>query len=218
MKLGILFDLDGTLLNTLDDLYDAVNYVLRQLGYPERSLMEIRRFVGNGARRLVEQALPGEPTEAQVDKALQVFQDYYNSTCSDGTTCPYPGILEMLEELKKSYPVAVVSNKPDPAVKALCKKYFPGVLALGVTEKIARKPAPDMVFAVMKQMDVGSCIYVGDSEVDVLTAKNANIPCISVLWGFRDKPEIEAAGGSVFCEKAADLPDKIESIIKNLQT
>ena len=206
MKLGILFDLDGTLLDTLEDLYVAVNYVLKQLGCPQRSHKEIRRFVGNGARRLVEQALPGTPDEDMVQKALDIFNLYYNSNCNDGTTCPYPGILEVLEQLKKQYPVAVVSNKPDPAVKALCEKYFPGVMALGVTDQIPRKPAPDMVHKVMADMGVERCIYVGDSEVDVLTAKNAGVPCISVLWGFRDREDIVAAGGSIFCEKVEDLP------------
>ena len=214
MKTGLLFDLDGTLLDTLDDLFDAVNYVLRQLGYPQRTKAEIRHFVGNGARRLIEQALPGLPTEAETDKALEIFHTYYNSICDGGATCPYPGIPEVLEQLKKQYPVAVVSNKPDAAVKILCQRYFPGVAALGVTEKIARKPAPDMVFAVMEQMGVDRCIYVGDSEVDVLTAKAANVPCVSVLWGFRDKWEIVEVGGNTFCEKAEDLPAIIADLTK----
>lgn len=212
MKVGILFDLDGTLLNTLTDLHRAVNYVLRQNGCPERSVQEVRRFVGNGARRLIEQALPAVPSDAQVDGALEVFHIYYNATCND-TTCPYPGILEALEVLKKDYPVAVVSNKPDPAVKALCKTYFGDATALGVTENIPRKPAPDMVRKVMEQMQVDTCVYVGDSEVDVLTAKNAGVPCISVLWGFRDREEIEAAGGNYFCTDAKDLPAMIADVI-----
>ena len=214
MKFGVLFDLDGTLLDTLEDLYISVNYALDKLDYPVRSRAEIRHFVGNGAYRLMEQAVP---EGADVNEALDVFLTHYNATCNDGFTAPYPGIPEVLEQLKKRYPVAVVSNKPDPAVKALCEKYFPGVLALGVTEKIARKPAPDMVFAVMKQMGVDRCIYVGDSEVDVLTAKAANVPCVSVLWGFRDKWEIEEVGGNIFCKNVADLPAAIESVIKNLQ-
>ena len=214
MKTGILFDLDGTLLDTLDDLYDAVNYVLRQLGHPRRTKAEVRHFVGNGAYRLLEQALPGDPAPEQVEKALEFFHSYYNAICNGGATCPYPGIPEALEQLKKQYPVAVVSNKPDAAVKILCQKYFPGVTALGVTEQIPRKPAPDMVFAVMKQMGVDRCIYVGDSEVDVRTAQNAGVPCVSVLWGFRDKWEIEEAGGSIFCEKVSDLPAIIANLTK----
>ena len=214
MKTGILFDLDGTLLDTLDDLYDAVNFVLRQMGFPERSRQEIRHFVGNGAYRLLEQALPGDPAPEQVEKALEIFHTYYNAICNGGATCSYPGIPEVLEQLKRQFPVAVVSNKPDAAVKILCEKYFPGVMALGVTEKIARKPAPDMVFEVMRQMGVDRCVFVGDSEVDVLTAKNAGVPCVSVLWGFRDKPEIEAAGGKIFCQKVSDLPTIMETLTK----
>ena len=214
MKTGILFDLDGTLLDTLEDLYISINYVLKAQGYPARSRAEVRHFVGNGAYRLMEQAIP---QGADVDKALEGFLAHYNATCNDGFTAPYPGIPEVLEELKKTYPVAVVSNKPDEAVKSLCEKYFPGVAALGVTEDIPRKPAPDMVFAVMEQMGVDRCIYVGDSEVDVLTAQNANVPCISVLWGFRDKWEIEEAGGNIFCENTAELPGLIDTAIKNLQ-
>ena len=214
MKIGVLFDLDGTLLDTLTDLHQAINHTLRQFGYPERTTKEVRRFVGNGARRLIQQALPGMPSDSQVTEALEAFHVYYNATCNDGATCPYPGIPEALAQLQKKYPVAVVSNKPDPAVKALCEKYFPGVMALGVTEDCPRKPAPDMVRKVMGQMGVETCVYVGDSEVDVLTAKNADVPCVSVLWGFRDREEIEAAGGKHFCAQAEDLPEMIEKILQ----
>ena len=214
MKIGILFDLDGTLLDTLEDLYISINYVLDKLGYPARSRAEVRHFVGNGAYRLMEQAIPAG---ADVNEALEEFLTHYNSTCNDGFTAPYPGVPQMLAQLQKTYPVAVVSNKPDAAVKSLCEKYFPGIPALGVTDEIPRKPAPDMVYKTMEVLGVDRCIYVGDSEVDVLTAQNANVPCLSVLWGFRDKPEIEEVGGNTFCEKAADLPTTIESIIKNLQ-
>ena len=195
MKLGILFDLDGTLLDTLEDLYISINYVLEKLGYPARSRAEVRHFVGNGAYRLMEQAIPAG---ADVNEALEEFLTHYNSTCNDGFTAPYPGVPQMLAQLQKTYPVAVVSNKPDAAVKSLCEKYFPGIPALGVTDEIPRKPAPDMVYKTMEVLGVDRCIYVGDSEVDVLTAQNANVPCLSVLWGFRDKPEIEEVGGNTF--------------------
>lgn len=213
MKIGILFDLDGTLLDTLEDLYISINYVLKVQGYPERSRTEIRRFVGNGAYRLMEQAIPAG---ADVDKALDAFLTHYNATCNDGFTAPFPGIPEMLEELKKTYPVAVVSNKPDAAVKSLCEKYFPGVAALGVTDEIPRKPAPDMVYKTMEVLGVDRCIYVGDSEVDVFTAKAANVPCVSVLWGFRDKPEIEEVGGNIFCTDVSQIPTTIAEIAKTL--
>ena len=208
MKIGILFDLDGTLLDTLEDLYISINYVLKTQGYPARTRQEVRHFVGNGAYRLMEQAIPAG---ADVDKALEAFLEHYNATCNDGFTAPYPGIPQALEALK-NYPMAVVSNKPDEAVKSLCEKYFPGIPALGVTAEIPRKPAPDMVFKTLELLGVDTCIYVGDSEVDVLTAKAANVPCLSVLWGFRDKEEIEAVGGSHFCAKTEDLPAAIAAL------
>lgn len=213
MKIGVIFDLDGTLLDTLADLHSAVNHTLRQYGCPERSADAVRRFVGNGARRLIELALPGTENDPAVDRVLGDFQTYYNANCR-GQTRPYPGVSEALTQIRTQYPVAVVSNKPDPAVKALCGEYFPGVYALGVTEGCPRKPARDMIVKAMAAMDVQTCVYVGDSEVDVATAKNAGLPCLSVLWGFRDRQELEAAGGKYFCSDAKDLPSMIEQIIK----
>ena len=203
---GILFDLDGTLLDTLEDLKDGVNYALRTLGYPERSLEEVRRFVGNGARRLMELAVP-EGTDAE--EAFSVFKPYYDAHCQIKTK-PYAGIPEALESLKEKYPVAIVSNKPDSAVKSLCADYFPGMYALGEAADCPRKPAPDMVYKAMAAIGVKNCIYVGDSEVDVLTAKNANVPCLSVLWGFRDKEELE---NTYFCEEVSELVDILEEMI-----
>lgn len=214
MKVGILFDLDGTLLDTLDDLCNATNHTLREFGCPARTLEEVRGFVGNGARRLIELALPGKPDDPSVDEVLAVYEKHYNATCNDGATCPYPGIPEALKKLGEKYPLAVVSNKPDSAVKALCARYFPGVAALGVTQEIPRKPAPDMVCKTLEVLGVDTCVYVGDSDVDVLTAKNANVPCLSVLWGFRDKEEIEEIGGKYFCDKAEDLPAMVAHIIE----
>lgn len=216
MEIGILFDLDGTLLDTLTDLYDAVNHTLKAYHCPERSLQEVRKFVGNGARRLVEQALPGKPDDPAVDDVLASYEKYYNATCNDGSAAPYPGVVEVLKELQKKYKVAVVSNKPDPAAKAMCARYFPGVLTLGVTEDCPRKPSANMVYKVMEQLGVKKCIFVGDSEVDVLTAKNAGVPCLSVLWGFRDKAEIEAVGGKVFCDDAKQLPAILDEMVKAL--
>ena len=212
MKIGIIFDLDGTLLDTLTDLHSAVNHTLTQYGLPQRTRDEVRRFVGNGARRLIELALPGAESDPPVDQVLADYQQHYNATCNDGVTCPYPAIPEMLEQLRSQYPMAVVSNKPDPAVKALCRQYFGDIYALGVTEDCPRKPAPDMVRKAMEFMKIDACVYVGDSEVDVLTAKNAGAPCVSVLWGFRDRDEIEAVGGKYFCERAEDLPVMIKAV------
>lgn len=209
MKTGILFDLDGTLLNTLEDIADGVNHTLRQLGYPERTMEEVRRFVGNGARRLMAQAVP---EDGDVETALREFQTYYSAHCQIKTR-PYDGILDALNVLAQKYPIAIVSNKPDTAVKPLCDQYFPGIYARGESADCPRKPAPDMVYKAMESIGVETCIYVGDSEVDVLTAANAGVPCLSVLWGFRDREEMEAVGGSHFCETTSKLIEKLEEMI-----
>ena len=212
MKTGILFDLDGTLLNTLEDLLDATNYALEISGYPRRTLQELRRFVGNGAENQIRLSLPEGASPDEVQKVLKIYKPYYTEHCQIKTR-PYDGILEALEVLKARYPIAVVSNKPDAAVKALCAETFPGIFALGEAPDCPRKPAPDMVFKACRAIGADTCVYVGDSEVDVLTAKNAGVPCLSVLWGFRDRPEIEAAGGRFFCDAPTEMAQKIEEII-----
>ena len=212
MKTGILFDLDGTLLNTLEDLLDATNYALAQCGYPKRTLPELRRFVGNGAENQIRMSLPAGASPEEVGRVLRIYKPYYTAHCQVKTR-PYDGVLEALEVLKAKYPIAVVSNKPDSAVKALCAQMFPGIFALGETPDCPRKPAPDMVYKACQAIGADTCVYVGDSEVDVVTAKNAGVPCLSVLWGFRDRDEIEKAGGGHFCENPAQLTEKIEEII-----
>ncbi len=211
MKTGILFDLDGTLLNTLGDLHAAVNHVLARFGYPGRTLEEVCRFVGNGAERLIRLAVPEGAQD--VSEVLDAFRRYYAANCN-GLTKPYDGIPEALAVLGRQFPLAVVSNKPDSAVKALAEIYFPALYAQGETADCPRKPAPDMVYRAMKAIGVEQCIYVGDSDVDVLTAKNAGVPCLSVLWGFRDRANILAAGGRYFCQVPADLPRCIESVME----
>ena len=212
MKIGILFDLDGTLLDTLEDLHDSVNQVMDQFGWPRRTLDEVRRFVGNGARRLMDQAVPeGEDVQAGFD----AFQRWYPAHCQIKTRA-YGGIPQALDILKEKYPVAIVSNKPDTAVKVLCADYFPGIYARGESADCPRKPAPDMVRKAMAEIGVETCIYVGDSEVDVLTAQNAGVPVLSVLWGFRDKADMEAVGGTHFCEKTEDLVKKLEEMIGDM--
>lgn len=215
MKTAILFDLDGTLLDTLGDLHAAVNEVMRQFGYPEHSLEQVRNFVGNGARNLIEKAVPKEE-KASVPAVLAAFQSYYAAHC-DILTVPYDGVISALEVLGSRYPLAVVSNKPDGAVKELAKKYFPGLYARGESEDCPRKPAPDMVQKAMAALGAESCIYVGDSEVDVLTAKNAGVPCLSVTWGFRDVDCLTQAGATHFCRKPEDLPGCIEKILENMK-
>ena len=209
MKIGILWDLDGTLLNTLEDLMDGVNYALQQFGLPPRTLEEIRQFVGNGAEVLIRRAVDGR---AETQAVLETFRTYYNAHCQIKTG-PYAGVPEALACLKEKYPMAIVSNKPDSAVKPLCGQYFPGVYALGERSDCPRKPAPDMVYKAMADIGVETCIYVGDSEVDVETAKNAGVKCLSVLWGFRDRDVIEQAGGKYFCEETSQLIEKIEDLI-----
>ena len=214
MKTGIIFDLDGTLLDSLEDLHRCVNYILRQYGCPERSMEEIRQFVGNGARQLIRLSLPGREDDPPLEEVLEAYQTYYNATCNEGTTCAYPGILEALAAIREKYPVAVVSNKPDEAVRTLCRDFFGDVYARGVTEDCPRKPQPDMVYRTMETIGVDRCIYVGDSEVDVETAKNAGVPCISVLWGFRDREALEQAGAKHFCYKAEDILPMAEKLME----
>lgn len=211
MKTGILFDLDGTLLNTLEDLLDATNYALALYGHPPRTLEELRRFVGNGAENQIRLSLPDGRKE-DLPQVLAAYKPYYTEHCQIKTK-PYDGILPALKALAQKCPVAIVSNKPDSAVKALCADYFPGIYALGETSDCPRKPAADMVFKAMEAIGVERCVYVGDSEVDVLTAKNAGMPCVGVLWGFRDREDLEAAGGCVYCEKPENLVSVIEEII-----
>ena len=172
----------------------------------------MRRFVGNGAENQIRLALPGGSAPETVQKVLATYKPYYTAHCKIKTK-PYEGILEALSKMGETYPIAIVSNKPDSAVKALCAEYFPGIYALGEAPGCPRKPAPDMVYKAMADIGVEQCIYVGDSEVDVLTARNAGVPCLSVLWGFRDREDMEAAGAEYFCEETAQLVEKIGEII-----
>ena len=209
MKTAILFDLDGTLLDTLADIAAGVNHTLAEMGYPLRSQEEVLRFVGNGAKWLMTCAVP---ENGDADTATAKFQQYYSTHCQN-LTKPYDGIPEALRAIGEKYPIAIVSNKPDTAVKPLCAQYFPGIYAQGETPECPRKPAPDMVLRAMAELGAERCIYVGDSEVDVLTAKNAGVPCLSVLWGFRDRETMEAAGGTHYCERPEQLLACIEKMV-----
>ena len=211
MKVGILFDLDGTLLDTLGDLTDATNYALRVHGYPERSISEIRRFVGNGAANQIRLSVP---EGADHEPVLATYKPYYDAHCQI-KTAPYPGIIEALEELK-DYPMAVVSNKPHSAVTVLAKQYFGEIYARGEQADCPRKPAPDMVLQTMQALGIDKCVYVGDSEVDVRTARNAGVPCLSVLWGFRDREVLETEGAKYFCEAPKNLVNDIKKILESM--
>lgn len=204
MKTGILFDLDGTLLNTLEDLLDATNYALAQCGYPARTLSELRRFVGNGAENQIRMSLPAGASPEEVQRVLKIYKPYYTEHCQVKTR-PYDGIWESLAILKEKYPIAVVSNKPDAAVKTLCGQMFPGIFALGEAPDCPRKPAPDMVHKACRAIGVDTCVYVGDSEVDVQTARNAGLPVIGVAWGFRGREALAAAGAETIVDTAAEL-------------
>ena len=204
-----IFDLDGTLLDTLADLAASTNYALCAHGMPVRTIDEVRRFVGNGVRRLMEQAVPMDTDEACFEAVLATFREHYLQHSLD-TTQPYPGIMEMLGRLKAAgKATAVVSNKFDAATKALCRHFFGDLVdvAIGESERIRRKPAPDTVVEAMRLLGVERCqvVYVGDSDVDILTAEHSGIPCISVLWGFRDRDFLIRHGASVFVSS----PDEI---------
>jgi len=203
----VIFDLDGTLLNTLDDLCDSVNFALRQFGMPERSLSEIRNFVGNGVRILVKSSAPEGTSENDVDRILSVFREHYKDHSRDKTK-PYDGIVELLQYLsEKGIPTAVVSNKVDSAVQALVPEYFGSLIsvAIGELEGVKRKPEPDTVLLAMERLGCSRPVYVGDSEVDVKTAKNAAVDGIFVTWGFRSEEELLAAGASVTVHTADEL-------------
>ncbi len=187
----IIFDLDGTLLDTLEDLACSANFALAEMGYPKRSLAQIRSFVGNGVAKLIERAVPDGTPPEKVLQTLDIFKKHYALHCEDHTA-PYEGITELLDALlEKGKTLAVVSNKIDSAVSVLCKKYFGDRFAVSVGDRegVRKKPCPDSVFEVLSALGCKkeNAIYIGDSEVDIRTAKNAEMDCISVTWGFRDK-------------------------------
>ena len=194
-----IFDLDGTILDTLDDLTDSMNYALKEHGYPTRTKEEIRSFVGDGLLMLTRRAIAPETDETVIQNVLATQKAYYKDHCADKTK-PYAGILELLAELKKAeVKLAVVSNKADYAVQILCEQYFSGIfhMAVGEKESVKKKPAPDSVYAVLNALQVEKehAVYIGDSEVDVETAKNAGLDAVLVTWGFRD--------AQFLCEKGA---------------
>ncbi len=210
---AVIFDLDGTLLNTLEDLTDGVNHVLAQFGYPVRTQAEIKRFVGNGIRQLIRLALPNGESNPDFAKVFSAFSEYYTAHCNLKTG-PYEGILPMLSRLQEcGVRLAIVSNKNHAAVNRLCSIYFQNFISVAIGENepmgIRKKPAPDSVFAAIQALQVpaSDCLYVGDSEVDVQTAKNANLDCASVLWGFRSRSELLAAGADKLFNNPSELTE-----------
>ena len=216
-----VFDLDGTLLDTLQDLANSVNYALRQHGMPEHSIDDIRRFVGNGVRLLMERAVPDGARNPQFEAAFATFRQYYMQHSLD-TTRPYDGIPELIHELKnRGCQMAVVSNKMMAATQELVHHFFPDIpVAIGEHEAagIRKKPAPDTVFEALRQLGIihhpssiihqtSDIVYVGDSDVDIETARNSGLPCISVLWGFRSRDFLLAHGATTFAEHPFDILD-----------
>lgn len=213
---AVLFDLDGTLLNTLDDLQDAVNAALRSQDLPERSLEEVRNFVGNGIIKLMERAVPEGRDHPAFDEIMNVFRSFYGEHCQDKTSV-YPGIKDMLCTLKKNHiRTAVVSNKADFAVQELMPVYFYDLIdtAYGENEAagIRKKPAPDMIRQALRDLGCGTedAVYVGDSDVDLQTAANAGMDCISVSWGFRGREFLRQHGAGIIIDEPSELSEKLK--------
>jgi phosphoglycolate phosphatase len=210
MKTTYIFDLDGTLLDTLQDLAAAVNFALRKNGMEEHSIDDIRRFVGNGVRKLIERAVPDGSKNPRIEEVFADFRSYYMQHSLDATK-PYDGITEILQELKqRGCKMAVVSNKMMAATQELVAHFFPEIeVAIGENEAegIRKKPAPDMVFEALHRLgaEAESAVYIGDSDVDIQTAKNAGVPCISVLWGFRNREFLLEHGAQHFIEKPSEI-------------
>lgn len=215
---NIIFDLDGTLLNTLDDLTNSVNFALKKYDFPLKTSEQVKEAVGDGVYKLFERILPAGTANPLFSEVVDTFkQNYRENMCNK--TSPYIGIIPLLDDLKfNGYKIAVVSNKFDSAVRELCEKYFRGLIDFSAGENeyfgIKRKPAPDIVLSVMKEFgaSVEDTVYVGDSEVDIMTAQNANIPCISVTWGFKTHDFLIKNGAKTIVH----APYQIFDILKNM--
>lgn len=207
---AVLFDLDGTLLNTLDDLTDAVNHTLRVYGYPTKTLEQVRTSVGNGIRKLIERVLPQGAANPNMEAALAEFKRYYTQHCNVRTR-PYEGVVEALAALDEAgVKLAIVSNKNDEAVKALARDYFGSLVsaAIGGREGVPRKPAPDMPLMALEAIGAipERTLFVGDSDVDLQTAANSGMDCMLVTWGFRDRELLAALNPRFLVEDAAEMP------------
>lgn len=215
---NIIFDLDGTLLNTLDDLTDSVNYTLKVYDFPQKTTAQVRNAVGDGVHKLCERVVPEGRNNPLFNDFLETFMQNYGENMYN-KTAPYEGIIPLLHDLKSNhYKIAVVSNKFDLAVRRLCEKYFGGLIdfASGENEQlgIKKKPAPDNVLNVMKEFgaSIDDTVYVGDSDVDIKTAENAKIPCINVAWGYKDYDFLVKNGAKII----VNAPYQIFDTIKNM--
>ena len=222
-KIAVIFDLDGTLLDTLDDLTDSVNHVISNYGFRPVSRENVRNFIGNGARLLVERSMYSKNGELDVEVAdpelakhcLDEFLVYYRKNLNV-KTAPYPDLIDALECLyRNNIPMAVVSNKPDAAVKELCyshfEKYFP--IALGEVAGQPKKPDPTILYGVIKELGCDTAIYVGDSEPDIRVAENANVPSVLMTWGFRDKQALIDGGAEILADDASELLDALSRLL-----
>ena len=211
MKDTIIFDLDGTLLNTLDDILDGVNHALYKFNLPSITDNECKSFIGNGPKMLIKRSV-----KDRIDLLEDVYNEYliYYDTHNDIKTSPYPGVMDMLECLhKKGYKLAIVSNKQDSAVKLMADRYFKSMFdfVIGSKESLGKKPQPDMVFEAIKQLNTNleRSYYIGDSDVDIKTASNSNIDSIMVSWGFRDKKTLLDNGATLIVDTTNELMDII---------
>ena len=205
----VIFDMDGTILDTLEDLKDSLNYLLRANNYPERTLEEVRNFVGNGVRKLIERGVGRQLEEQELDRLFEQHKAYYKVHCADKTK-PYDGVIELIQELRKAgCKTAVVSNKADYAVQELCEKYFDGLfdVAVGSRTNVRNKPAPDSVFEVLKKLGLSKeqAVCIGDSDVDIETAANAEIDSILVEWGFRSREFLLERGAETIVSRPEEI-------------
>ncbi len=217
MKKTLLFDLDGTLLNTLDDLTASVNHALAAVGLPQKQAQEVRRYLGNGIRVLVASCVPDGEENPVFEACFAAFRAYYDQHCLD-TTRPYPGVPEVLSRLKsEGYAMALVTNKVDSAAQQLWRDHFSDTLelAIGAREGVKRKPDAEMPLLALRALGgtPEQCVYIGDSEVDFATARNAGLRCVLVTWGFRDREELLALGADAVCDEAEKLPEVIEELL-----
>lgn len=210
----IIFDLDGTLLNTLEDLTNAVNYVLNKHNFPIRTIDEIQSFVGNGIRKLIERALPHKINDMEFEIAFNEFQNYYGIHCQDATH-PYENVIDLLKILRqKKYNIAIISNKSDDKVQVLKDTFFKNLvdIAVGTKDFAKTKPNPESTLSIISffKSNKENCLFVGDSDVDILTAQNAGIRCISVSWGFKSKDDLIKSGATTIIDNPLQLLDLLK--------